>query len=78
MTAPAWLPTDEICDEDMLKAVRTAIAKILAFGQEQTVRGNTYSKADLPDLREYEQELMRRIATRKGPSYNLAVRARAK
>ena len=76
MATPAWLQTDDISDEDLLKATRVAIAKILQFGQANNLRGHELTRADLPRLQELERDLRRRINARKGPAYNRGVRVR--
>lgn len=63
-------------DAELLEFTRAAIATITLHGQSYTIRGRTYTRADLKELREQLTWLESRISATSGPAINYARRQR--
>lgn len=68
-----WTAAGTGTDQELLDLTRAAIAQILATGQSYGINGRSLTRADLPTLTKYEQELSNRInsAAATGPAETL-------
>lgn len=65
-------------DEELLKLIRQAIAEVTFYGQSNIVRGRTYTRADLAELRKLEGDLTARVnSASTGRVVNYARRVRS-
>jgi hypothetical protein len=65
-------------DQELLEFTRAAIAQITLHGQSYTIGNRTFTRADLPELREQVEWLEARIARSSGDNrQNYVTRRRA-